>query len=72
MPHLDANALNSDPDGLAFLRDVLGNGSGDLPGPGRVFPAELWNPTRTRDNEATSSAAQGAGPSESRRLEETA
>ena len=27
MPHLDANALESDPEGLAFLRDVLGTHS---------------------------------------------
>jgi hypothetical protein len=25
MPHLDANALESDPEGIAFLRDVIGN-----------------------------------------------
>ena len=24
MPHLDANALESDPEGTAFLRDVIG------------------------------------------------
>ena len=27
MPHLDARALQNDPEGLAFLRDVLGTGS---------------------------------------------
>ena len=71
MPHLDANALNSDPDGLAFLRDVLGNGYGDLPGPGRVFPAELWNPTRALDSEATAPAAQPSSAPQSSYLEPT-
>ena len=28
MPHLDANALENDPNGMAFLRDVLGKPSG--------------------------------------------
>jgi hypothetical protein len=28
MPHLDANALENDPKGMAFLRDVLGKPSG--------------------------------------------
>ena len=28
MPHLDANALENDPKGMAFLRDVLGKRSG--------------------------------------------
>jgi len=27
MPHLDANALENDPEGMAFLRDVLGKRS---------------------------------------------
>jgi hypothetical protein len=27
MPHLDANALESDPKGMDFLRDVMGNPS---------------------------------------------
>ena len=26
MPHLDAGVLESDPDGMAFLRDVIGDG----------------------------------------------
>lgn len=70
MPHLDANVLTTDPEGLSFLRDVLGNGSGDLPGPGRVFPAELWNPARAGDSE-TASVPQAAS-NECRRLEATA
>ena len=69
MPHLDANALNVDPDGLAFLRDVLGNGASDLPGPGRVFPTELWNPTRTSDGEAPALMTQAQ---DSRHLEAAA
>ena len=36
MPHLDANALESDPEGMAFLRGVMGDRQ----------PARSW-PVRT-------------------------
>jgi hypothetical protein len=41
MPVLDATALNTDPDGLEFLRDVLGTGA-DAAAPNRRFPIEAW------------------------------
>ena len=43
MPVLDQAALNSDPDGLEFLLDVLGT-RGQVEQPGRRFPLELWTP----------------------------
>ena len=43
MPALDANALNTDPEGLAFLRDVLGT-AGETASPERRFPLEAWTP----------------------------
>ena len=43
MPVLDASALTADPEGLAFLRDVLGTTlSGEAPG--HRFPVEAWTP----------------------------
>jgi len=43
MPVLDANALNVDPEGLEFLRDVLGTRS-ETVSPERRFPLEVWTP----------------------------
>ena len=43
MPVLDAAALNADPEGMDFLRDVLGTG-GTASHPERPFPLEAWTP----------------------------
>ena len=43
MPVLDADALNTDPQGLEFLRDVLGTGA-ELALPERRFPLDAWTP----------------------------
>jgi hypothetical protein len=43
MPVLDASALNADPEGLAFLQDVLGTGA-EASAPDRRFPLEAWAP----------------------------
>jgi hypothetical protein len=41
MAVMDAQALNTDAEGLAFLADVLGT---QPPSAERRFPAEAWNP----------------------------
>ena len=43
MSVLDATALTSDPEGLEFLRDVLGTAA-ETSDPTRRFPAEAWAP----------------------------
>lgn len=43
MPVLDASALTTDPEGLEFLRDVLGK-TVETAAPGRRFPREAWMP----------------------------
>ena len=43
MALMDAQVLATDPDGLAFIADVLGT-AGEAGKPGRRFPAESWNP----------------------------
>ena len=43
MPVLDATLLNADPDGLEFLRDVLGT-RGETASADRRFPTEAWTP----------------------------
>jgi hypothetical protein len=45
MPALDATALNTDPEGLAFLRDVLGTPV--EMSPERRFPLEAWTSKAT-------------------------
>ena len=46
MPHLDANALESDPEGMAFLRDVLGKPR-SLSGTATTALAELLANTKS-------------------------
>lgn len=43
MPVLNAEALNADPQGLEFLRDVLGTRA-ETSSPERRFPLEAWTP----------------------------
>jgi hypothetical protein len=43
MPVLDASALRADPEGLDFLRDVLGTRD-EIAAPNRRFPVEAWMP----------------------------
>lgn len=42
MALMDAQALTIDPDGMAFLADVLGTAD-EAGQPGRRFPAERWH-----------------------------
>jgi hypothetical protein len=43
VPVLDASALCADPEGLEFLRDVLGTRD-EIAAPNRRFPVEAWMP----------------------------
>jgi hypothetical protein len=45
MPMLNADALNTDLQGIEFLRDVLGT-EAEASAPGRRFPLEAWTPKR--------------------------
>ena len=59
MPVLDANALNTDPEGLAFLQDVLGTGA-ETASPERRFPLEAWTPKPAPVAAGASLAPSGA------------
>lgn len=43
MAVLDAGALTADPDGMAYLVDMLGTAD-EAARPGRRFPVEAWMP----------------------------
>ena len=59
MPVLDASALNTDPEGLAFLRDVLGT-EAEKVSPERRFPVAAWTPKLSIAAGAGSSAPAAA------------
>ena len=58
MPVLDANALSTDPEGLEFLRGVLGTG-GEAQASERRFPIEAWTPRNTLETASAASHALG-------------
>ena len=70
MPVLDASTLTTDPEGLAFLRDVLETGA-ETAAPGRRFPVEAWTPKLSlgRDLEQAARAAQARDHFEPRCVE---
>ncbi len=48
MPVLNAEALSADPQGMEFLRDVLGT-QREGANPDRRFPLEAWTPKAATD-----------------------
>jgi hypothetical protein len=59
MPVLDADVLNADPQGLEFLRDVLGTRA-ETASPERRFPLEAWTPKPPVSSAGSSPAAAPA------------
>ncbi len=70
MPVLDVTALNTDPEGLEFLRGVLGTG-GEAQGSERRFPMEAWAP-RNNLEAAASAASHGLSDEGARRFADAA
>jgi hypothetical protein len=69
MPVLDVTALNTDPEGLEFLRGVLGTG-GEAQASERRFPIEAWTPRSTV--EGASAASQAFSDEGARRFADAA
>ena len=58
MPVLDATLLNADPEGLDFLRDVLGT-RGETASTDRRFPIEAWTPRPAASGDGSLTPAPG-------------
>ncbi len=63
MPVLDADALNADPQGLEFLRDVLGTRA-EAKDPERRFPLEAWTPKAPAAASAEAALAPAPPPAQ--------
>ena len=61
MPVLDASALTTDPEGLAFLAGVLGT-EAEAAKPGRRFPVQAWAPKAPAPGSIDAALAPASAP----------